>query len=115
MRTFISTTVLGLGAAAMLLAATTDAFAQDEPGRGGGRGGRRGGMGGKRGGGRMGADQAPKVGAKAPAFELAELDTKTGKAKLDPADPEKKKTLKVKLADLTLAKKPVALVFGSYT
>ncbi|MHC5019079.1 MAG: hypothetical protein ACYTGX_02985 [Planctomycetota bacterium] len=114
MRTLITTTMLGLGAAAMLLAAATDAFAQDEgEGR---RGRRRGRMGqGKRGGGRMGADKAPKAGAKAPVFELVQLDKKTGKPKLDPSDPEKKKPLKVKLADLTKAKKPVALVFGSYT
>jgi hypothetical protein len=69
---------------------------------------------GKRGG-RMGADKAPKAGAKAPVFELVQLDKTTGKPKLDPSDPEKKKPLKVKLADLTKAKKPVALVFGSYT
>ncbi len=114
MRKFISITLLGIGAAAMLLAAGLDACAQDEGGGRRGRRGRRGGMGGRRGG-RMGEDKAPKVGAKAPTFELVELDAKTGKAKLDPADPAKKKKLKVKLADLTKAKKPVALVFGSYT
>jgi len=111
MRKLISITMCGLGAAAMLLLSTADTFAQDEGGR---RGRRRGRMGGKRGG-RMGQDNAPKVGAKAPLFELVELDKKTGKAKLDPADPEKKKTLKVKLADFAKQNKPVALVFGSYT
>lgn len=80
----------------------TDACAQF----GGGRRGR---------GDRRGPDRAPKVGTKAPDFELKELDVKKGK----PVQVKDKKgklvDKKIKLSDVLKEGKPVALIFGSYT
>lgn len=77
-----------------------------------GRGGRRGA------GGRAGAAGpkavAPKVGAKAPDFELVVLPKKDAKS----GDEKKaKKAAKAELVKLSSfqGKKPVALIFGSYT
>ncbi|MBL4845877.1 MAG: hypothetical protein JKY65_10145 [Planctomycetes bacterium] len=53
--------------------------------------------------GRRGPDKAPKVGAKAPDFVLHRLTAKGEKSKE-----------KVKLSEVC-KKRPVALVFGSYT
>ncbi|MCI0339876.1 MAG: hypothetical protein L0216_01785 [Planctomycetales bacterium] len=75
-----------LAAAGAILAAVPDVFAQGKPKGGGGKGA-------------MSRNPGPKVGDPAPDFAIKTLD---GKAT-------------VKLSEILKAKKPVALVFGSYT
>ena len=92
---------------------------QAEVDSGGRRGGRRGGMRGGMRGERAAAPKPPKVGEVAPLFELDVLDEKKDKKagsddKKKDAKTKAKKPKKVKLADFQ-GKKPVALIFGSYT
>ena len=92
-------------------------------GRGGERGGRRGGGGGAGRGGRGGSQQsAPTEGSRAPGFELETLypakeieSEKKGDAKESKKEAEKEPKFKSVSLKSFEGKKPVALIFGSYT